>query len=306
MLIVRRPSKFPEIERDMERWLQELHRTGKPSTSLSDQKIRQKAKDIARDQGIGEDKFKASSGWVENFKHRHNIRRGVWYGSTAPPGTSGAPAAVPAAMDEDEPPGADFFDNAPSYPAHLLYPAPLDTRAAVEDMQPAPMEQDYLPGEWKEQGSPNSGSGSPPVAPDFVHPPRFEQQGTPPETPTSAQHPHDPFPTPASAPRHPSRRIVSAPVGELPALASEVNFAAAPATYGYPRGALPALPTPPSASPPGPDGAVTPIPPAGTISDARKNLVALLEFFDAQPADALITAQDREALAAITCKLHGR
>ena len=29
---------------------------------------------------ITEDKFKASSGWVENFKHRHGIRGGVWHG----------------------------------------------------------------------------------------------------------------------------------------------------------------------------------------------------------------------------------
>jgi len=30
--------------------------------------------------GIGDDKFKASSGWVENYKHRHGIRKGIWEG----------------------------------------------------------------------------------------------------------------------------------------------------------------------------------------------------------------------------------
>lgn len=42
--------------------------------------IRTKAKDAAKDMGIGEEKFKASAGWVENFKHRHGIRKGIWTG----------------------------------------------------------------------------------------------------------------------------------------------------------------------------------------------------------------------------------
>lgn len=33
---------------------------------------------------IGEDKFKASAGWVENFKHRHGIKKGVWVGKPHP------------------------------------------------------------------------------------------------------------------------------------------------------------------------------------------------------------------------------
>lgn len=50
------------------------------NTTLSDSLIRNKARDIAKALRISEDKFKASSGWVENFKHRHGIRRGVWHG----------------------------------------------------------------------------------------------------------------------------------------------------------------------------------------------------------------------------------
>lgn len=50
------------------------------SITLSDSLIRNKARDIAKALRISEDKFKASSGWVENFKHRHGIRRGVWHG----------------------------------------------------------------------------------------------------------------------------------------------------------------------------------------------------------------------------------
>lgn len=42
--------------------------------------IRQKARDTTRELGIGDDRFKASSGWIENFKQRHGIRKGIWLG----------------------------------------------------------------------------------------------------------------------------------------------------------------------------------------------------------------------------------
>jgi hypothetical protein len=47
---------------------------------LTDSLIRNQAKSVAKRLGVPEDKFKASSGWVENFKHRHGIRGGVWRG----------------------------------------------------------------------------------------------------------------------------------------------------------------------------------------------------------------------------------
>lgn len=47
---------------------------------LTDRKIREIAKKFAAMQHLGEDRFKASSGWVENFKQRHGIKRGVWHG----------------------------------------------------------------------------------------------------------------------------------------------------------------------------------------------------------------------------------
>ncbi|KAJ7134441.1 Tc5 transposase DNA-binding domain-containing protein [Mycena epipterygia] len=72
-----RPSKFPEIEEDMVKWLLECRDT---NTVLSDSMIRNKAKEVARDLGIPEERFKASSGWIENFKHRHGVRAGVWTG----------------------------------------------------------------------------------------------------------------------------------------------------------------------------------------------------------------------------------
>ncbi|KAJ8691331.1 hypothetical protein PTI98_010914 [Pleurotus ostreatus] len=70
------PSKFPLIELELVAWLAEATAS---NTSLSDAMIRSKARDIARELNIGEDKFKASSGWVENFKHRNGIRGGKWH-----------------------------------------------------------------------------------------------------------------------------------------------------------------------------------------------------------------------------------
>ena len=47
---------------------------------LTDRKIREIAKRFAAMQHLGEDRFKASSGWIENFKQRHGIKRGIWHG----------------------------------------------------------------------------------------------------------------------------------------------------------------------------------------------------------------------------------
>lgn len=45
---------------------------------ITDQLIRQRALLIAKSFHITSDKFKGSPGWVENFKHRHDIHRGEW------------------------------------------------------------------------------------------------------------------------------------------------------------------------------------------------------------------------------------
>lgn len=76
-IIKHRPSKFPALEK---RLLIILKQCTKDKVHLTDQLIRSKAREVAKDIGISDDKFKASSGWVENFKHRHNIRRGVLIG----------------------------------------------------------------------------------------------------------------------------------------------------------------------------------------------------------------------------------
>ncbi len=46
--------------------------------NITDHLIRHRALEIARSFGMAPEKFKGSSGWIENFKHRHEIRRGEW------------------------------------------------------------------------------------------------------------------------------------------------------------------------------------------------------------------------------------
>jgi hypothetical protein len=52
----------------------------KAKKTITDNSIREKAKETAKMLNISDDKFKASSGWIENFKTRHGIRSGVWSG----------------------------------------------------------------------------------------------------------------------------------------------------------------------------------------------------------------------------------
>lgn len=42
--------------------------------------IRDRAKDVAKALRVPDDKFKASAGWIENFKNRHGVRKGQWVG----------------------------------------------------------------------------------------------------------------------------------------------------------------------------------------------------------------------------------
>jgi hypothetical protein len=77
-----RPSKFPAIEQELVEWLYEATRQ---HIQLTDASIRAQAKQVAQKLRISEDKFKASSGWIENFKHRHGIRKGKWQGHAKEP-----------------------------------------------------------------------------------------------------------------------------------------------------------------------------------------------------------------------------
>ena len=65
------------LEGRLEDWVKKASKEGKV---LTDALLRRKAREFGDAMGYTEDKFKASSGWLENFKHRYGIRRGQYFG----------------------------------------------------------------------------------------------------------------------------------------------------------------------------------------------------------------------------------
>jgi hypothetical protein len=149
----------------MEAWLHDVHKNGRtrPSVTLSDHNIRTRAKEIARNLQISEEKFKASSGWVENFKHRHNIKRGVWngpLGDEEPDGAAGASFELDGGdammQNGDGHPHVDA--NGPADYTRNLYPPPLPHEWDMGSQEPAPSTPSSLP-------------PRPPSAPAYAPPP---------------------------------------------------------------------------------------------------------------------------------------
>jgi hypothetical protein len=87
LTISRRPSKFPNIEKLLIEKLREISKDGSP---LSDSLIRAKAREVAQELNVLDEKFKASSGWVDNFKSRAGIRRGIMTKGTEEAGGIGS------------------------------------------------------------------------------------------------------------------------------------------------------------------------------------------------------------------------
>jgi hypothetical protein len=176
LIVCPSPSKFPEIESSLQEWLLEMDKT---KQILTDASIRAKAKEVARGMEIPEDKFKASSGWIENFKHRHGIRRGVWHGDGK--NTRAARAmgcGHPLEESDDDEPRKTMCDLYPAYPAR--FPPPYNSSlagatdleacrgdinmATKEDDGPRPVE---LPRAWQPLAHGSSTEGwQPPAPPD--------------------------------------------------------------------------------------------------------------------------------------------
>lgn len=153
-----RPAKFGELETALENWLQSCKRD---RILLTDALIRETAKKEGLKLGIDETRFKASSGWVENFKARHGIKKGIYNGrgesnhdenvdmSAASGGArASAPAAhaevIDLASDEESAHQLAYSPEAPhawsaSAPAAAVYehaappePAPMPGPSAVQ------------------------------------------------------------------------------------------------------------------------------------------------------------------------------
>ncbi|TIC19285.1 L domain-like protein [Wallemia mellicola] len=91
-----RPSKFPDIESRLSAWAQECALS---NHYLTDHAIREKAKTVARSLGYPEEKFKASSGWVEKFKERNNIKKGKVNGVLQSSGATPVGSLTPSESD---------------------------------------------------------------------------------------------------------------------------------------------------------------------------------------------------------------
>ncbi|CDS02262.1 uncharacterized protein SPSC_02648 [Sporisorium scitamineum] len=65
-----RTVKFPAVEDRLTSWVAEVKARGE---AIRDSTIRHEALRIARELGLGEDKFKASGGWIEKFRERNQI-----------------------------------------------------------------------------------------------------------------------------------------------------------------------------------------------------------------------------------------
>lgn len=128
----RRPSKFPEVEEQMVKWLSE---SDSNRMNLSDNTLRSRARDIARDLNIGEDKFKASSGWVENFKHRHGIRAGVWSGEGKNTLTARAVGAGTLVDDGGDSPSSSMNHLAYDGHAEMMDDIVHDDSVAIESQE---------------------------------------------------------------------------------------------------------------------------------------------------------------------------
>ncbi|TDL23134.1 hypothetical protein BD410DRAFT_169686 [Rickenella mellea] len=117
-----RPSKFPEIEAHMLPWLAECKRNG---ALITDAMIKAKSKEIGKDIGIGPNQFKGSSGWIENFKHRHGIRKGVWTGV----GRNGESMLPPDELSDDQLSPEDETDTTDAVP----HPRTIELQNALRE-----------------------------------------------------------------------------------------------------------------------------------------------------------------------------
>ncbi|THH27041.1 hypothetical protein EUX98_g7159 [Antrodiella citrinella] len=287
-----RPTKFPILELRLEKWLRECH---EQKIIFTDALIRDKAKEIARSMEWPDDKFKASSGWVENFKHRHGIRKGIWNGY-------GQKYSQAVANGGDPTSAIPYFDVDPT--SHYINGKPAF--AQPDDPVPPPPDMDHEMGmesdeeeEYPEDRQQGHGITLQPA----WHPP-------PPPPPLSSaphsQHTHHHVPAPPhSAPcedHSPVHEVapVADPHEPLPAPLPMPEPVAIPIhrdndDTGEPEVAyvIPVLPT------------YRPDPGIPTVDEVEEAIDKVLAFVDAQEKDFL-NDSDREVLTAVKCALFSR
>ncbi|KAI0338931.1 hypothetical protein BDW22DRAFT_1432143 [Trametopsis cervina] len=119
-----RGVKFPWLEMKMTEWAREC---AFKNTLITDASIHEQGLRFAKTQGWPEGKFKASAGWVENFKSRNGIKKGIWRGSKF-----GGRSVI---LDDT------YRVVARTSPLPEPTPEELQMMAAVSNHPPAPMQQ---------------------------------------------------------------------------------------------------------------------------------------------------------------------
>jgi len=86
-----RTVQYPDLENAMYEWVIQYQ----THVTLTDEILKEKAKQFAKLLNISEDKFKFSTGWLAKFKKRHNITKVKRHGESASADHAAVDIAIP-------------------------------------------------------------------------------------------------------------------------------------------------------------------------------------------------------------------
>ncbi|THG97292.1 hypothetical protein EW026_g4675 [Hermanssonia centrifuga] len=125
-----RPTKFYMIEGPMTEWLLECATN---NVILTDALIRDKAKSLIPD-WVADGRFKASPGWLDNFKRRHGIKGGAWHGHGSEVKDLASTGGLPTEEELERIRNIDTTTALPEdWPQNFLSPVPRAETAVQTD-----------------------------------------------------------------------------------------------------------------------------------------------------------------------------
>lgn len=133
----------------MRQWLQECTNN---DTNISDLLIRTTALETAQKLHIPEERFKASSGWIENFKHRHEVRGGKWVKGEKiiAANRNDNPGALPSGPSAVPPPNHSYNEPMGDLPSHISPDNEFIPRRSAESETPTHDQQMAPQNHWPE------------------------------------------------------------------------------------------------------------------------------------------------------------
>lgn len=165
------------LDEQLKDWLRECTHN---KVILTDAMIRSKALEFATIFGWDRSKFKASSGWVENFKHRWGIRKGMWVNYVARLDDDGITQRRRA--------NGEGFNNGVAAVQEAQRRAEEATRRDGENLQPDiglsnddPNDNDYTGSDRDDEGAHEMGLGPAWSMPSTSQMPMARSMGPPPQ-----------------------------------------------------------------------------------------------------------------------------